>query len=66
MAPFIIFGGMLMIGVSTTGAVLITHCQGDQNLMNPVLLKPGRQQERRQPIQMPTKQTNVAQDAGLK
>jgi hypothetical protein len=41
-APFVVFGGMLLIALATVLTVLITHCQRDEPYLDPEEIAPGR------------------------
>ena len=40
-APFVVFGGMVLIGLSGLLAVFIYDCQRDEPYMDPVEIRPG-------------------------
>ena len=40
-APFVVFGGMIVIGLTGLLAVLITDCMRDEPYMDPVEIRPG-------------------------
>jgi hypothetical protein len=40
-APFVVFGGMVLIGLAGLIAVLVTHCQREEPYMDPVEIKQG-------------------------
>jgi hypothetical protein len=40
-APFVVFGGMILIGLTGLLAVLISDCQREQPYMDPVEIKQG-------------------------
>ena len=40
-APFVVFGGMVLIGLSGLLAVFIYDCQRDEPYMDPVEMRPG-------------------------
>lgn len=41
-APFVVFGGMLLIAVSTVLAVAIGHCQREEPYLDPEEIRPGQ------------------------
>ena len=40
-APFVVFGGMILIALAGLFAVLVTHCQRDEPYMDPEEIRPG-------------------------
>jgi hypothetical protein len=40
-APFVVFGGMILIGISGLLAVFIYDCQREEPYMDPVEIRPG-------------------------